>query len=112
MNEYRSTNRQGFRQVSRARCCSSCRGGRLERLRCALLVDVLSGAAPLADTRTQALRTTCQFHPDPTVGLYVYDHGRRFHCFSCGAGGGVAAWLVRRHGLTRAQAESLAGFET
>jgi len=31
------------------------------------------------------LRGSCAFHPDPTRGLYV--HNRRFHCFSCGAGG-------------------------
>ena len=46
----------------------------------------------------------CPFHSEKTASLSVYDSGRRWKCFGCGAGGDVISFAQRLFGLSFAQA--------
>lgn len=41
----------------------------------------------------------CPFHADRSPSFTVFDHGRRFHCFGCGAAGDVLDFVQRAYGL-------------
>ena len=46
----------------------------------------------------------CPFHSEKTASLGVYDGGRRWKCFGCGAGGDVISFAQQLFGLSFAQA--------
>lgn len=46
----------------------------------------------------------CPFHSEKTASLGVYENGRRWKCFGCGAGGDVISFAQRLFGLSFAQA--------
>lgn len=41
----------------------------------------------------------CPFHRDRTPSFTIYDGGRRFKCFGCGAGGDVLDFVSRAYGV-------------
>ena len=41
----------------------------------------------------------CPFHQDRSPSFTIYDGGRRFKCFGCGAGGDVLDFVQRAYGL-------------
>ena len=52
----------------------------------------------------------CPFHPDKSPSFTIYDNGRRFQCFGCGASGDVLDYIGRLHGVgLREAAEMLTG---
>lgn len=52
----------------------------------------------------------CPLHPDRTPSFTIYDEGRRFHCFGCGATGDVLDFVQRAYRVTlREAARMLAG---
>lgn len=46
----------------------------------------------------------CPFHSEKTASLGIYQNGRRWKCFGCGAGGDVISFAQRLFGLSFAQA--------
>lgn len=54
----------------------------------------------------------CPLHPDRTPSFTIYDEGRRFHCFGCGATGDVLDFVQRAWSVTLPEAaRMLAGDE-
>jgi DNA primase len=49
----------------------------------------------------------CPFHADRTPSFTIFDGGRRFHCFGCGASGDVLDFVQRAYGLGLADAARL-----
>lgn len=76
-------------------------------------LDTLRRDNPLAEVaaRVVALRTAgaewvacCPFHADRSPSFTIYDGGRRFHCFGCGAGGDVLDFVQRAYAVTLPEA--------
>lgn len=44
-------------------------------------------------------KACCPFHADRSPSFTVFDEGRRFQCFGCGAAGDVLDYVQRAHGL-------------
>jgi DNA primase catalytic core len=42
----------------------------------------------------------CPFHEDSTASLNVSESKNLFHCFGCGAAGGVIDWAMKIHGIS------------
>ena len=42
----------------------------------------------------------CPFHSEKTASLGIYQNGRRWKCFGCGAGGDVISFTQRLFGLS------------
>ena len=51
----------------------------------------------------------CPFHRDRTPSFRIYDGGRRFHCFGCGATGDVLDFVQRAYGTILPEAAKLLG---
>jgi len=51
----------------------------------------------------------CPFHRDRTPSFRIYDSGRRFHCFGCGATGDVLDFVQRAYGTSLPEAAKLLG---
>lgn len=51
----------------------------------------------------------CPFHNDRTPSFTIYDGGRRFKCFGCGAGGDVLDFVQRAYGLSLPDAARILG---
>jgi DNA primase len=51
----------------------------------------------------------CPFHRDRTPSFRIYDSGRRFHCFGCGATGDVLDFVQRAYGTSLPEAARLLG---
>ena len=47
---------------------------------------------------------SCPFHSERTASLGIYDEGRRWKCFGCGAGGDIISFVQRLFVLSFAQA--------
>lgn len=57
-------------------------------------------------------KASCPFHQDRTPSFTIFDGGRRFQCFGCGASGDVLDFVRRLHGVgLRDAAEMLGGGE-
>ena len=55
-------------------------------------------------------KACCPLHPDRSPSFTIFDGGRRFQCFGCGASGDVLDYLQRLHGVgLRDAAEMLTG---
>lgn len=55
------------------------------------------------------LRGCCPFHQDKTPSFYIFDGGRRWICFGCGAGGDVFDYVQRLHGVGLIEAARMLG---
>ena len=42
----------------------------------------------------------CPFHDDATPSLKISPEKNLFHCFGCGAGGGVIDWMMKKNGVS------------
>lgn len=51
----------------------------------------------------------CPFHRDQTPSFTIYDGGRRFKCFGCGAGGDVLDFVSRAYGVDLSGAARMLG---
>lgn len=51
----------------------------------------------------------CPFHRDRTPSFTIYDGGRRFKCFGCGAGGDVLDFVSRAYGVDLSGAARMLG---
>ena len=55
-------------------------------------------------------KACCPFHPDRSPSFTIFDGGRRFQCFGCGASGDVLDFLQRLHNVgLRDAADMLTG---
>lgn len=55
-------------------------------------------------------KACCPLHPDRSPSFTIFDGGRRFQCFGCGAGGDVLDFLQQLHGVSlRDAADMLTG---
>lgn len=62
------------------------------------ITDVVAGYVSL--TRTgQNLKGLCPFHAEKTPSFTVSPSRQVFHCFGCGVGGDVFAFLMKRENL-------------
>ena len=46
----------------------------------------------------------CPFHREKTPSFKIYQNGKKFHCFGCGADGDVISFAMRYYGITYGQA--------
>lgn len=51
----------------------------------------------------------CPFHADRSPSFTIFDAGRRFHCFGCGASGDVLDFVQRAYGVTLPEAVRMLG---
>jgi DNA primase len=51
----------------------------------------------------------CPFHADRSPSFTIFDGGRRFHCFGCGASGDVLDFVQRAYGVPLIEAARLLG---
>jgi DNA primase len=51
----------------------------------------------------------CPFHADRSPSFTIFDGGRRFHCFGCGASGDVLDFVQRAYGVTLTDAARMLG---
>jgi DNA primase len=54
----------------------------------------------------------CPFHPDRTPSFTIYADDQRFMCFGCGSQGDVLDFIMRRNGVSLADALEIAGAAT
>lgn len=55
------------------------------------------------------LRGCCPFHPDKSPSFYIFDGGRHWVCFGCGASGDVLDYVQRLHGVGLVEAARMLG---
>ncbi|MEO0247206.1 MAG: DNA primase [candidate division WOR-3 bacterium] len=67
------------------------------------IVDVISNYVNLKKTG-KSYRGLCPFHVEKTPSFYVDPDKGLFHCFGCGASGNVFTFLMKKEGLTFAEA--------
>lgn len=51
----------------------------------------------------------CPFHPDRSPSFTIFDGGRRFHCFGCGASGDVLDFVQRAYAVSLPEAARMLG---
>jgi DNA primase len=55
-------------------------------------------------------RAPCPFHQEKSPSFYIFDGGRKFHCFGCGASGDVLDFVAKLRGVgLREAAQMLTG---
>jgi DNA primase len=81
-------------------------------------LDAIRRDNPLPDVAAQlvAIRQAgkewiacCPFHADRSPSFTIFDAGRRFHCFGCGASGDVLDFVQRAYGVTLPEAARMLG---
>lgn len=81
-------------------------------------LDAIRRDNPLPDVAAQlvAIRQVgkewiacCPFHADRSPSFTIFDAGRRFHCFGCGASGDVLDFVQRAYGVTFPEAARMLG---
>lgn len=81
-------------------------------------IDAIRQANPLAaivqpqvrlNRAGNELRWCCPFHNDQTPSFYIFDCGRGWICFGCGAGGDVFDYVQRLHGVGLIEAARMLG---
>ena len=63
------------------------------------IVDVVGRYVPLKK-QGQNFVGLCPFHHEKTPSFSVSQNKQIFHCFGCGAGGGVITFIMKAEGLT------------
>lgn len=80
----------------------------VEALRRAHPLPTIAGTMIKLDRVGGEWKGCCPFHADRSPSFTIYDSGRRFQCFGCGASGDVLDFVQRVHGVGfRAAAELL-----
>lgn len=72
------------------------------------LPDVAGRLVPLKAAGRE-WKACCPFHPDRSPSFTIYDGGRRFMCFGCGASGDVLDFVQRAHGVNLPEAARMLG---
>lgn len=54
-------------------------------------------------------KACCPFHADRSPSFTIYEDGKRFYCFGCGAGGDVLDYLQRAHDVSLREAVAMLG---
>ena len=62
-------------------------------------IPAVAGAALKLHRAGREWKACCPFHSDRTPSFTVFDSGRRFKCFGCGAAGDVLDFVQRLHGV-------------
>ena len=74
------------------------------------LPGVVSGAGVKLKRAGSEWKACCPLHSDRSPSFTIFDGGRRFQCFGCGAQGGVLDFLQQLHGVgLRDAADMLTG---
>lgn len=72
------------------------------------LPAIVGGSLELQRTGRE-WKACCPFHEDRSPSFTIFDCGRRFHCFGCGASGDVLDYLQRAHGVGLREAAEMLG---
>lgn len=72
------------------------------------LPDVAAKLVPLKAAGKEWV-ACCPFHADRSPSFTIFDGGRRFHCFGCGASGDVLDFVQRAYGVTLPEAARMLG---
>lgn len=81
----------------------------LEAIREAHPLPAVAGAVVKLRRAGNDLRACCPFHNDRTPSFYLFDEGRRFHCFGCNASGDVLDFVQRLHRVSLPTAAEMLG---
>jgi DNA primase len=74
------------------------------------LLPAIVGASVKLLRAGREFKACCPLHPDRTPSFTIYDSGRRFQCFGCGAQGDVLDFVQLSHGVSlREAADMLTG---
>ncbi len=71
----------------------------IEALRAAHPLPHVVGAVVKLTRRGSEYSACCPLHPDKSPSFTIFDGGKRFHCFGCGAGGDVLDFVGQLHGV-------------
>ena len=73
----------------------------IERLKSETSLVRLIGASGITLTKQgKDMVGLCPFHAEETPSLKVSPKKNLFHCFGCGAGGGVIDWMIKKNGVS------------
>lgn len=72
------------------------------------LPDVAARLVPLKAAGRE-WKACCPFHPDRSPSFTIFDDGRWFKCFGCGASGDVLDFVQRAHGVNLPEAARMLG---
>lgn len=72
------------------------------------LPDVAARLVPLKAAGRE-WKACCPFHPDRSPSFTIFDGGRRFKCFGCGASGDVLDFVQRAYGVNLPEAARMLG---
>lgn len=71
----------------------------IEALRAAHPLPHVVGAVVKLARRGSEYKACCPLHADKTPSFTIFDGGKRFHCFGCGASGDVLDFVGQLHGV-------------
>lgn len=74
----------------------------------ARLPEVVASVVPLKSAGKE-WKGCCPFHADRSPSFTIFDCGRRFHCFGCGASGDVLDFVQRAYGVNLPEAARMLG---
>lgn len=72
------------------------------------LPDIAARLVPLKTVGKEWMGC-CPFHADRSPSFTIFDCGKRFHCFGCGASGDVLDFVQRAYGVTLPEAGRMLG---
>jgi DNA primase len=82
----------------------------LDAIRRAHPLPAVVGAVVKLQRAGNEFKACCPLHSDRSPSFTIFDGGRRFQCFGCGAGGDVLDFLQQLHGVSlREAADMLTG---
>ena len=77
----------------------------LEAIRLKLDWEALAGEyLPRLERAGRQLKSLCPFHSEKTPSFYINPERQTFHCFGCGEGGDVFAFVMKMESLTFSEA--------
>ena len=79
----------------------------LEAIRAKHSLAAIAAASVELKAAHGELKGCCPFHADRSPSFTIYDRGRRFKCFGCGASGDVIDFVQRLRGVSFREAASL-----
>lgn len=97
-------------RVYRGECSAPAARLDLDAIRLANPLPAIAGAVVKLRSVGGEWKACCPFHQDRSPSFTIFDSGRRFQCFGCGAAGDVLDFVQRLHGVgLRDAAEMLGG---